>query len=459
MNRKITIDTSPPAARWMKDSLDRSAFHRTIPVVAARLPAVKTGTVLKVAAMRGAIINLPKVRSVVADPEYPEGEHKLVLLRVQHEVDLNAGARSYLESQNASLTTYNIELDYNYWTVDEILHAILPEELLDGSPTGFATVGHLAHMNLNDEYLPYKYIIGQVILDKNGSLRTVVNKLDSIDAQFRVFKMELLAGERNYVVEHKESDCQFKFDFSRVYWNSRLHTEHTRLVNIFQPEELVADVFAGVGPFALPAAKKGCAVLANDLNPESYKYLSLNIKDNKVSDRVRASCEDGREFIRHAAARVAADPLPGFKGPPLSLSQRRAQARQQSRGLLSSPSQLPPRNRIAHFVMNLPDSAITFLGAFRGILVPSLSSSSRPDIDLAKLYDVMPMVHCHCFTRELEREAAERDIIHRAEQELGCVLSAENEVNLHLVRSVAPNKEMYCISFRLPRATAFGEPS
>ena len=79
-----------------------------------------------------------------------------------------------------------------------------------------------------------------------------------------------------------ESDCRFTFDFSRVYWNSRLHTEHTRLVDMFHPDELVADVFAGVGPFALPAAKKGCAVLANDLNPESYKYLNINIKGNKV---------------------------------------------------------------------------------------------------------------------------------------------------------------------------------
>ena len=111
--------------------------------------------------------------------------------------------------------------------------------------------------------------------------------------------MELLAGEPNYVVEQvryspflrhliakhttqSESDCRFTFDFSRVYWNSRLHTEHARLVDMFQPHDLVADVFAGVGPFALPAAKKGCAVLANDLNPESYKYLTLNIKDNRV---------------------------------------------------------------------------------------------------------------------------------------------------------------------------------
>ena len=134
---------------------------------------------------------------MVSDPEHPDGENRLVLLRVQHEgasgecfhpplvprpseyyflgaltfsgtyaqpsalADLNADARLCLESQNASLTTYNIQLDYSYWkagsldvplcecfsksvvSLDEILHAILPEQLLDGSPTGFSMMGHL----------------------------------------------------------------------------------------------------------------------------------------------------------------------------------------------------------------------------------------------------------------------------------------------------------------------------
>ena len=108
-------------------------------------------------------------------------------------------------------------------------------------------------------------------------------------------------------------------------------------MNLFRPEDVVADVFAGVGPFALPAGKKGCGVLANDLNPNSYKYLQVNVKDNKVrtpgdksqsrppSDRgqvadvVRPFCEDGRDFIRRAVWDAAANPFPAY-APRLSRS-------------------------------------------------------------------------------------------------------------------------------------------
>jgi tRNA (guanine37-N1)-methyltransferase len=264
----------------MDTTLQRDAFKKTIPVLAARVLASKTGSLLKSDVMKKFLMDLPKVRSVLRDPH--NDLERLVLLNVSEDAALSSEVRNFLQEQSATLVVHNLDLTYDYWTADEILHSILPEELCKGSPSGFAITGHLAHMNLNKEYLPYKHMIGQIVLDKNPMITTVVNKLDSIDTKYRFFKMELLAGEPNYVVEHHESNCRFTFDFTRVYWNSRLHTEHDRLVQLFQPTDVIADVFAGVGPFAIPAAKKGCAVFANDLNPESARYLSQNIVDNKV---------------------------------------------------------------------------------------------------------------------------------------------------------------------------------
>jgi len=55
--------------------------------------------------------------------------------------------------------------------------------------------------------------------------------------------------------------------------------------------DVLYDVFAGVGPFTVPAAKKGCEVHANDLNPESVHWLQNNLKLNKVTDKVCHSCQ------------------------------------------------------------------------------------------------------------------------------------------------------------------------
>lgn len=41
------LDTTPPPQRWMKDTLDRSAFRKSLPVLAARVPAKSAGTIVK----------------------------------------------------------------------------------------------------------------------------------------------------------------------------------------------------------------------------------------------------------------------------------------------------------------------------------------------------------------------------------------------------------------------------
>ncbi|KAJ8084577.1 tRNA(m(1)G37)methyltransferase [Marasmius tenuissimus] len=449
---RSNLDTSVPAYGGPLSPLDKAAFRKVVPVLGLRVPASQTGSIIKSEMVRKCLPGIPKVKPVVVDPSNPEDDsHRLVLLGVNREADIPQHVLEFLKEKGKGFVTYDVVLDYDHWTASEILHAILPENLREGAPTGFSATGHIAHMNLNEEYLPYKHVIGEIFLDKNKNIKTVVNKLDNIDTQFRFFEMEVLAGERNFVVEHHESDCRFTFDFSQVYWNSRLHTEHERIVTLLTPGEVLADVFAGVGPFALPAAKKGCAVLANDLNPNSFKHLSINIKDNDVADSVRPFCEDGRAFIRDIFARVADDPFPPYLGPKMSKTKAQklkkdAQKAGSSPLVIDTPtSSHPPRKTIDHFVMNLPDTAILFLDAFRGVLASE---------SLRKLYDKMPMVHCHCFTRELEQEGAERDIRQRVEEKLGAPIS--EEVSMILVRSVAPGKDMYCVSFRLPPDVAYG---
>nr|GAT57463.1 predicted protein [Mycena chlorophos] len=447
----MSFDASPPAVAGLMagTQLDRSLFHKSIPILAARFLPSKLGSLRKSEAMRGMVMDLPRLRTVEPDPTNPTGATKLVLLKASSEEEIPNPTREFLNAESEGLVPYTIELGYDYWNADDLIQAVVPEDLRDRSPTGFASTGHIAHINLKDEYLPYKHLIGQIILDKNAAIRTVVNKLDTIDNQFRFFKMELLAGDPDYVVEHVEADCRFTFDFTQVYWNSRLHTEHERVANLFSPADVVVDVFAGVGPFAIPAAKKGCAVLANDLNPQSAKYLEINVENNRVSSAVRVSCLDGREFIRTAAAGLIAHPLPAYTGPKKSKTQEAADQRRAQKLRPSSPTPAGPlRNRIAHFVMNLPDSALQFLDAYRGILCTPGTREVYPD-DAS-----LPMIHCHCFTREIDPAAAEADILQRASEKLGRKLT---DYSLHLVRSVAPNKEMYCISFKLPSEVAFEE--
>lgn len=44
----------------------------------------------------------------------------------------------------------------------QVLEALLPEGMI--IPSAFETVGHIAHLNLRDEHLPYKRLIAKVFI-------------------------------------------------------------------------------------------------------------------------------------------------------------------------------------------------------------------------------------------------------------------------------------------------------
>ncbi len=78
------------------------------------------------------------------------------------------------------ITEENIILTIKNFSYEEILKNFFEyenETNIKNFPSGFEIIGKIAHMNLRDEYLKYKYVIGELILEKNPSIKTVVNKI------------------------------------------------------------------------------------------------------------------------------------------------------------------------------------------------------------------------------------------------------------------------------------------
>lgn len=55
-----------------------------------------------------------------------------------------------------------------------------------------------------------------MLLDKNTHVKTVVNKVGNINNTFRVFEMELLAGEPRTEAEVIQHGLRFRLDMAQV---------------------------------------------------------------------------------------------------------------------------------------------------------------------------------------------------------------------------------------------------
>ena len=341
------------------------------------------------------------------------------------------------ESITLNEKNFSYEEIFKYFIEDEIDKKKLDENeinvdnLLKTLPNGFEIVGKIAHMNLRDQYLKYKYFIGQLILDKNPSLSTVINKVGKIDNVYRTYDMEILAGEENYNVEHKEGNVRFQFDLRKTYWCSRLQNERDRVLKLLKKNEVLCDAFCGVGPLALRACKQGVKVYANDLNPDAYTYLNNNIRINKLNkDNIKTYNMDAREFIKGL----------------VNMSKNNVDEDEENGDKI-----FPKDLHINHFYMNLPKDAIEFMDIF-----VSLFKGCKNDI-----YDKdnLPIIHVYGFAKidnnphELLKKRIAKAF--KIEYDLFKKECEKDILNIQNVRDISNKKVVYCIDMKIPEIIAY----
>ncbi|XP_076930807.1 tRNA (guanine(37)-N(1))-methyltransferase 2-like [Bidens hawaiensis] len=430
--------------------LDESKFDVQLKLLALRIPRELCKAAAKL--LNGHMLDRPRIKPITEDPTSEKTRYVILSEKVQSPdlSDIPTQKLNELEKLcKIETVPYTVTLGYSYWSADQVLKQVLPPGL--EVPSSFETIGHIAHLNITDELLPYKDVIAKVIYDKNHPrIQTVVNKVGSIANEFRVPKFEILAGKPDMATEVKQYGATFKLDYGLVYWNSRLEHEHIRLVNKFDQGDVICDMFAGIGPFAIPAAQKGCLVYANDLNPDSVRYLKINADVNKVNNNIHAYNMDARVFmsklmtVPDGESEVVDSSLvsSGNCNIQENVKANTEEKNSENGSLKSADGHVAVRTKgsknkriktsvsftnkswehVDHVVMNLPASALQFLDVFRGLIQRKYWKGS------------LPWIHCYCFIRSTETQ---HSVVSEAESLLNAKI---HKPVFHRVRDVAPNK-------------------
>jgi tRNA (guanine37-N1)-methyltransferase len=181
----------------------------------------------------------------------------------------------------------------------EMLEEKLPPHLLVSLPHAIDFVGDIAIIEVPPELKAHESLIGEAILKNNRNVRTVLAKAGAVGGTYRLREFNIVAGEPRTQTVHKEYGCKYYLDLARVYFSPRLAYEHNRVASIVCEGETVLDLFAGVGPFAIPIVRKhrNVQVYAIDVNPIAVEYLKKNIRVNKVVGRVHSILGDARKVV------------------------------------------------------------------------------------------------------------------------------------------------------------------
>ena len=173
----------------------------------------------------------------------------------------------------------------------------LVEKELNNLPRGYQIVGKILLIKLKPNLLKHKKIIGNAILNLFPYVHTVC-LVKNIGGIKRKPKIEIIAGCKNTQTIHKEYGCQFLIDVSKVMWSQGNKEERMRLTKFIKPEEIIVDMFSGIGYFSIFIAKycKPKEIYAIDINPEALEFLRKNIWLNDVENSIEILQGDCRKF-------------------------------------------------------------------------------------------------------------------------------------------------------------------
>ncbi|MCS7118590.1 MAG: class I SAM-dependent methyltransferase family protein [Archaeoglobaceae archaeon] len=159
----------------------------------------------------------------------------------------------------------------------------IPKDELKFAPRSYKVIGDIAIVKFDEKIAVYGREIGETILKLNPRIKSVWREIKK-ESMIRKPKLELLAGKGSETI-HIENGCAFKLDVNKVMFSLGNQYERQRITKECEGE-VVVDMFAGIGYFSIPVAKKAEKVYAIEVSPDAYEYLLENLRLNDVNNVV-----------------------------------------------------------------------------------------------------------------------------------------------------------------------------
>ncbi len=166
-------------------------------------------------------------------------------------------------------------------------------------PTSYDIIGNIVLIKLPDQLMDYKKNIGESILQSKKNIKTVC-LVKPISGELRTRDIEIISGENQTKTKHKEFGLEFFVDIKDSYFSPRLANERKRIATLVKPDEIVVDMFTGVGPFAIMIAKysKAKIIYAIDKNKKAILLAQKNVKINKVVEKITLYNKDSKDISK-----------------------------------------------------------------------------------------------------------------------------------------------------------------
>ncbi len=176
--------------------------------------------------------------------------------------------------------------------------ADVPPSLRPSLPSSFDVVGDIAVIKIPEGLRSHRESIGRAILRWNPKIRVAVED-HGVKGERRVRQIGFIAGERRTTTVHVEHGLRYRVDLAAAYFSPRLASERRRIADLVHEGEVVADPFAGVGPYVILIAKRRRPrrVHASDANPIAVELLRSNVAANRA-ERVDVREGDARTVLR-----------------------------------------------------------------------------------------------------------------------------------------------------------------